>query len=255
MTTESPDYSACPVGMAVFFPWLTEPPNSDWVVCDGREYSKGTYPQMDAIRSTQPTNCRIDQPVYTVSATRAENDKMILESSASLDAERGVFRLFQQNNTKAGGIDLWLSNKAPVMTVDKQEPVWINLTFKNDVRRHFTGVELTASIAAGACPKSFRFFGGADGESWPLTKTINFSEKIPDGATRYFPIEDLTAPAASMFRLEVYDIFPGAYFTALARIRLFAKEDSVCIVPKINENLSRQKGVWCIRVARKSSNA
>ncbi len=246
MSTINPAYDACPVGMAVFFPWMTEAPNSDWILCDSKKYPDGTYPQMDKVRKAQPTNCRIDKPVYAVSGTpeqaakNAESDEITLGTGQVYDIKYPAYKLFQPNDPTTD-TDFWLGGAAGS---------WIHVTWKNGVRRQITGIELTARAVSAdyrLFPTSVRLLGGHDGDTWRLT-TSDVSLTDPGSAgTVYIPVDQLTSPLASEFRLE---ILAANQNSAISRLRIFAKDDATLIAPKVSKKLSQQPGVWCLRVSR-----
>lgn len=245
MSTDNPTYAACPVGMAIFFPWMTEPPNSDWILCDGKDYPKGRYPQIDDLRASLPINRRIDRPAKLVTTTKAETDDIILEASTSNDATYAIDWLFSENSDHAKG---WLSGAAGVPT--RQTPVWVTASLKNNAECRLMGIEMAPATVYSGFPKTFRLWGGAKGETWPLTDEIALAAAPIGTSVVYVPVTNHIDPPSSRIRLEVYEMFTGKYGVSISRMRLFTKDDDVFRAPKLGENLNKQKGIWCFRVSR-----
>ncbi len=244
MSTNNPTYAACPVGMAVFFPWLTEPPNSDWILCDGKDYPKGNYPQLDDLRASLPINRRIDKPAKFITTTKAETDDLILEVSSSHHTNYAADLLFSNNKSNAMG---WMAGTAGVPT--RQAPVWVNTTLKNNAECRLMGIEMSLG-SYGGFPKTFKLLGSAKGETWDLTDEITLAAAPSATSVVYVPVTNHIDPPASRIRLEVYEMFVASYGVSIGRMRLFTKDDDVFTAPKLGENLNKQKGVWCFRVSR-----
>ena len=231
MSTTNTAYDICPVGTAVFFPWMTEPPNSDWVLCNGDEYPVGTYPRMDRIRASQPTNCRVDKPVYSNNANTAESDEIVLSVNRT-GSTYSAHSVLQPNDPN-GDKDCWYGGD------------WLHITWKKGVIGQITGIELTARDTGEAYrmfPTKIRLTGLHEGNSWPLADNVSLVDPGAAG-TVYVPCEPSTMPASEL-HMEIIEPIS----ICLGRLRVFAKRDDVLITPKITRKLSKQAGVWCLRV-------
>ncbi len=239
MSTTNPAHGACPVGTAVFFPWLAEPPNSDWVKCDGKIYPKGEYPKMDTIRATQPTNCRIDKQVYYDGDwTRAISSTIRLTASSCYNLAASVFKVFKECDPINGTDDWWCTAAGEK---------WIAMTLLNNVKRQFTGVELTARKSGTRYfPQKVKLQASDPGDSaWrDLTDEVSLTDPGSAGHV-YIPVQYPAKANANMLRLLVTQ---DASYTAIARMRVFAKEEDL-ITPKIDARIDSQIGIWCLRVA------
>ena len=234
MSTNSAN-TACPVGTAVFFPWMTEPPNSDWVLCNGDEYPNGTYPLMDQVRAAQPINCRVDKPVHpTSSNTIAESDEIVL-SAAYGEASYPLYSILQPDNPVEDA-DFWYGGH------------WLKIIWKKGVIGRITGIEITARNTGDAhrkFPEKVKLIGGDESEPCDLTDVVSLTDPGPAG-TVYIPVTELDTPESSWLKLEIAEPYP----TCIGRLRIFAKRDDIMITPKVTRRLNTQPGVWCLRVAR-----
>ena len=246
MSMTNPAYDACPVGIAVFFPRLTTPPNSDWILCDGSKYTKGTYPKIDAVNDVLTTTYRVDKPVYTVEGTTnryAVADGISLRASTVLGnyEANGVYKLFQPDYT--GGY--WA---AAAGTPSQDTPDQIQVGFSE--LRQVTGIELISQSidSISTFPKVVRIWGTANGEQWDMTDLVTL-DKPETGRGVYIPVTNPFNPPVMAFTIDIIDRYEGMR-TGLSRLRVFAKDGNNLIAPVIGENLGPINGVWCLRVAR-----